>query len=110
MKSHSSKGPRKSFDVTKMSGPDIAAEMARHMAEFKSGRKLSSPAAARKEASASAPQPRQSQLANHPFLRASLAAEGGSSPAPSKSSDVDFEMEPRFAIGSEGGKSGLAFL
>src|SRR5688572_3418729 len=110
MKSHSSKAPRKSFDVTKMSGPDIAAEMARHTAEFKSGRKLSGPAAAHKEASASAPQPRQSHPANHPFLRASLAAEGGPSPAPSNSRDVGFEMEPRLTAGSEGGKSGLAFL
>ena len=106
MKSHSSKAPRKSFDVTKMSGPDIAAEMARHMAEFKSGRP-SDPVAGRKETTPSAPQSKQP--ANHPFLRASLAAEGSSSLAPFRSRDDGFETDARPPLGSEGGK-GLAFL
>ena len=109
MKSHSSKAPRKSFDVTKMSGPDIAAEMARHMAEFKSGRKPSGPAAGRKESASSAPQSRQSQPANHPFLRASLAAEDSSSLAFPKSRDGGFDADARSSPGSDGGK-GLAFL
>ncbi len=108
MKSHSSKAPRKSFDVTKMSGPDIAAEMARHMAEFKSGRRPSDPATTgRKEATAPAAQSKQS--ANHPFLRASLAAEGSSSLAPPKWRDDAFEADARSSPGSAGGK-GLAFL
>ena len=76
MKSHTSKASRKSFDVTKMSGPEIAAEMSRQMTEFKSARKHSDPAVTRQEGASSEAHSKRS--GDHHFLRASLAAGAGS--------------------------------
>jgi hypothetical protein len=108
MKSHSSKASRKSFDVTKMSGPEIAAEMSRQMTEFKSARKHPDPAITRK---ADGPAEMHSmQSRNHPFLRASLAAGAGSATAPSSVHDRDLPLDKPLVLGTERGSSGLAFL
>jgi hypothetical protein len=106
MKSHSSKASRKSFDVTKMSGPEIAAEMSRQMTEFKSARKHWDPAISRQE---SAPaEPHSKQAGNHHFLRASLAAGAGSAVSPSSLRDRD--LQPDEPSGPQSGGPGLAFL
>src|SRR4030095_15248141 len=75
MKSHSSKAPRRSFDVRRMSGPEIAAEMARHMTEFKKARRPTELVTTETWSAGTQSTFGQSQAAVHPFLRARLAAE-----------------------------------
>ena len=95
-----------------MSGPEIAAEMARHITEFKRARRPTELTTTETWAAGTQSNVGQSQTAVHPFLRARLAAESAAALGRDSTSlcSQDGNLDHTEILVPSGARPGLAFL